>query len=148
MRTTTVARGSVMFALVAAAFASALAWAALTPLPSDSRDAVYVIPKGTWARRMAGEKLDILPQELRLVLGVRDILVLRNLDDVPQIFGPVLIMPGQTFSMPFRQAATYQFACSLHVSGQLNVVVEPAPSIGWERLRWRIAGMGSPMAWL
>jgi hypothetical protein len=131
-----------------AGFASALAWAALTPLPSGSREALYVIPKGTWARRMAGENLDILPQELRLVLEVRDTLVLRNDDDVPQVFGPVLIMPGQSFTMPFRQAATYQFACSLHVSGQLNVIVQPAPAPGWERLRWRAAGMGSRMAWL
>jgi len=148
MKTTTRARAFVILALVAAAFTGALAWAALTPLPSDSREAVYVIPKGTWARRMAGEPLDILPQELRLVLDVRDVLVLRNQDDVPQVFGPVLIMPGQSFTMPFRQVATYQFACSLHVSGQLSVIVEPAPAAGWERLRWRIAGMGSRMAWL
>jgi hypothetical protein len=134
--------------LLGAAFAGALAWAAFTPVDSDSREAVYVIPKGTWAKRMAGEKLDILPQELRLVMGVRDVLVLRNLDDVPQVFGPVLIMPGQTFSMPFRQASTYQFACSLHVSGSLSVIVEPAPAPGWDRLRWRVAGMGSRMAWL
>ncbi len=134
--------------LLGAAFAGALAWAAFTPVASDSREAVYVIPKGTWARRMAGEKLDILPQEIRLAIGVRDILVLRNQDDVPQVFGPVLIMPGQSFSMPFRQASSYQFACSLHVSGQLSIIVEPAPAPGWERLRWRVAGMGSRMAWL
>ena len=124
------------------------AWAALTPLPSDAREALYVIPKGTWSRRMAGEPLDILPQELRLVLGVRDVLVLRNEDDVPQVFGPVLIMPAQSFTMPFRQAATYQFACTLHVSGQLSVVVEPTPAPGWERIRFRLAGIGSRMAWL
>lgn len=137
-----------ILALLGAAFAGALAWAAFTPVASDSREAVYEIPKGTWARRMAGEKLDILPQEIRLAIGVRDILVLRNQDDVPQVFGPVLIMPGQSFSMPFRQASSYQFACSLHVSGQLSVIVEPAPAAGWDRLRWRIAGMGSRMAWL
>jgi hypothetical protein len=119
--------------------AASLAWAALRPLPSASREALYVIPKGTWTRRMAGEKLDILPQELRLVLGVRDILVLRNDDDVPQVFGPVLIMPGQSFTMPFRQASSYQFACTLHVSGQLMVIVEPAEAIGWERVRLRMA---------
>ena len=141
-------RPLIIFTLAAAAFTGALAWAALTPLPSDAREAVYVIPKGTFARRMAGENLDILPQELRLVLAVRDVLVLRNQDDVPQVFGPVLIMPGQSFTMPFRQASSYQFACSLHVSGQLTVVVEPSPAPGWERLRWRIAGMGSRMAWL
>ena len=133
---------------IATLAAATLGWAALTPLPSDSREALYVIPKGTWSRRMAGEPLDILPQELRLVLGVRDILVLRNDDDVPQVFGPVLIMPAQSFTMPFRQAATYQFACTLHVSGQLSVIVEPAPAPGWERLRWRLAGMGARMAWL
>ena len=126
-------------ALLIAAFAGALAWAAFTPVATDSREAVYVIPKGTWARRMAGEKLDILPQEIRLVLDVRDVLVLRNQDDVPQLFGPVLIMPGQSFTMPFRQASSYLFACSLHVSGQLTVVVAPAPEPGWERLRWRMA---------
>lgn len=141
-------RAFVVVALAAAAFTGAFAWAALMPLPSDAREAVYVIPKGTFARRMAGEKLDILPQELRLVLEVRDILVLRNQDDVPQVFGPVLIMPGQSFTMPFRQVATYQFACSLHVSGQLNVIVQPAPATGWERLRWRVAGIGTRMAWL
>ena len=119
--------------------AATVGWAALTPLPADSREALYVIPKGTWSRRMAGEKLDILPQELRLMLGVRDILVLRNDDDVPQVFGPVLIMPGQSFTMPFRQASSYQFACTLHASGQLTVIVEPAPAIGWERLRRRTA---------
>jgi hypothetical protein len=135
-------------ALLLAAVAGALAWAALTPVATDSREAVYEIPKGTFARRMAGEKVDILPQEIRLALGVRDVLVLRNHDDVPQLFGPVLIMPGQSFTMPFHQASNYLFACSLHVSGQLTVVVDPAPAAGWERLRWRLAGMGSRMAWL
>jgi hypothetical protein len=124
---------------LAALAAASLAWAALTPLPAGSREALYVIPKGTWTRRMAGEKLDILPQELRLSLGVRDILVLRNDDEVPQVFGPVLIMPGQSFTMPFHQASTYQFACTLHVSGQLMVIVEPTPAIGWERVRSRMA---------
>ena len=134
--------------LIAVLAAATVGWAAITPLPDDSREALYVIPKGTWSRRMAGERLDILPPELRLTLGVRDILVLRNDDEVPQVFGPVLIMPAQSFTMPFRQAATYQFACSLHVSGQLSVIVQPAPAAGWERLRYRLAGMGSRMAWL
>jgi hypothetical protein len=121
--------------------AAVAAWAALMPIQVESREAVYVIPQGTWAKRMAGEKLDVLPDEIRLTLGVRDVLVLRNQDDVPQMFGPVLIMPGQGFSLPFKLATSYQFACSLHVSGQLSVVVQPAPAPGWERLRWRVATM-------
>lgn len=129
--------------LTALAALAALAGAALMPIHVDSREAVYVIPKGTWAKRMAGEKLDVLPEEIRLTLGVRDVLVLRNQDDVPQMFGPVLIMPGQGFSLPFKLATSYQFACSLHVNGQLSVLVQPNPAPGWERLRWRVSMMAS-----
>jgi len=126
------------------AAASVLAWAALGPLASDDRDQVFEIPKGTWARRMAGDKVEILPNNVRLVLGVKDVLVLRNRDDVPQIFGPTLMMPGQSFRLPFQVASTYQFACTAHASGQMTVTVEPGPSAGWERLAWRTrAFMGS-----
>jgi hypothetical protein len=124
----------------------ATAWAALTPVDADSRELVYEIPKGTWARRMAGENIDVLPSEIRLTIGVKDILVLRNQDDVPQLFGPVLIMPGQSFRLPFARASTYQFACSLHVSGQLDVIVEPLPEPGWPRLRWRAIALATPGA--
>src|SRR5882724_6116380 len=128
--------------------AGATAWAALTPVHADSKELVYVIPKGTWARRMAGENLQVLPSEIHLTLGVKDVLVLRNDDDVPQLFGPVLIMPGQSFQLPFSRASTYQFACSLHVSGRLDVVVAPHPEPGWARLRWRVAALapaGTPL---
>jgi hypothetical protein len=112
-------------------------WAALAPIRSASRDQVFEIPNGTWARRMAGEPLEILPDEIRLTLGVRDVLVLRNLDDVPQIFGPTLMMPGQSFRLPFALASSYQFTCTAHASGQMTVVVEPFPGSPWARLRWR-----------
>lgn len=116
---------------------SAVAWAAFGPVASGDRDAVFEIPKGTWARRMAGDKVDILPNEVRLTLGVKDVLVLKNHDDVPQIFGPTLMMPGQSLKLPFQVASSYQFACSAHASGQLTVIVAPEPALGWERLAWR-----------
>jgi len=117
---------------------SAVFWAALAPVRAASRDQVFEIPEGTWARRMAGNKVEILPSEIRLTLGVRDILVLKNLDDVPQIFGPTLMMPGQSFRLPFRRASRYQFACTAHASGQMIIVVEPFPATPWARLRWRV----------
>jgi hypothetical protein len=117
---------------------AATTWAALAPISSTSRDEIFEIPKGTWARRMAGEKIEILPAEIRLTLGVKDVLVLRNLDDVPQVFGPTLMMPGQSFRLPFALASSYQFACTAHASGQMRVVVEPNPDSAWARLRWRI----------
>jgi hypothetical protein len=126
-----------MAAMVAAA-ALGLAWAAFAPIRSPSRDQLFEIPRGTWARRMAGSKVEILPAELRLTLGVRDVLVLHNLDDVPQQFGPILLMPGQSFRLPFAMAASYQFACTAHASGQMSIVVEPNPVSPWARVRWRI----------
>jgi hypothetical protein len=116
----------------------AAAWAALTPIRSDSRDVIFEIPKGTWARRMAGNKIEILPSRIRLTLGLKDILVLKNMDDVPQIFGPTLMMPGQSFRLPFAVASDYQFACTAHASGQMTVIVEPLPESAWARIWWRL----------
>ena len=49
---------------------------------------------------------------------------------MPHIFGPTLIMPGQSFRLPFAQASTYSFQCTAHANGQLSVIVDPAPSLG------------------
>ncbi|MFL6547891.1 MAG: hypothetical protein ACJ8OJ_04305 [Povalibacter sp.] len=114
-------------------------WAAFAPLEQpQSREQVFEIPKGTWARRMAGDKVEILPNTIRLTLGMKDVLLLRNLDDVPQTFGPALMMPGQSFRLPFEVASDYQFACTAHASGQMTVIVEPDPQTPWRRIGWRV----------
>src|ERR1700681_3841427 len=120
---------------------AAMGWAALTPIRAESRDNLFEIPKGTWARRMAGNKVEILPSEIRLTLGLKDILVLKNMDDVPQIFGPTLMMPGQSFRLPFAVASDYQFACTAHASGQMTVIVEPMPQSAWARIWWRLRAL-------
>jgi hypothetical protein len=114
-----------------------LVLAAFVPVQFNSKEEVFEIPAGTWARRMAGEKIEILPQGVYLALGVRDVLVLRNLDTVPQMFGPTLIMPNQSFSLPFELASDYEFACTAHLNGQMKVIVDPEPTLGWQRLQWR-----------
>ena len=128
---------TVLASLTAVAACAAVTWIGLTPVRSASRDQVFEIPKGTWARRMAGAKVEILPDHIRLTLGIRDVLVLRNHDNVPQIFGPTLMMPGQSFRLPFEQAAEYQFACTAHLSGQMTITVYPYPDTPWARIRWR-----------
>jgi hypothetical protein len=122
---------------IAVCACAALAWTGFAPLHSVSRKEIFEIPKGTWARRMSGDKVEILPDHIRLTLGMRDILVLRNRDEVPQIFGPTLMMPGQSFELPFEQASEYQFACTAHASGQMTIIVEPYPSSPWAKIRWR-----------
>ena len=117
----------------------AVLWAALAPLAPVSREQLYEIPRGTSERRLAGEDLDILPHTIRLTLGRKDVLALKNSDKAPHIFGPTLIMPGQTFRLPFTTTSTNSFVCTAHADGQLTVVVEPEPTPGLERLRsrWR-----------
>lgn len=115
-----------------------LTWGSWGPLALDSRDELFEIPKGSYARRMAGDPVEILPERIDLTLGLNDVLLLRNLDEVPQQFGPVLIMPGQSFRLPFEVASAYSFACSAHASGQMQVVVAATPQAGAERLRWRL----------
>ena len=122
---------------VAVVLLALAATAALVPVRFDSAEELFEIPKGTWARRMSGDKVEILPDEINLVTGIRNVLVLRNSDDVPQIFGPTLIMPGQTFKLPFERAAEYQFACTAHLSGQMTVIVYEQPETPWQRLRYR-----------
>jgi hypothetical protein len=128
-----------LLSLLLAAGLGTLAWGALAPIHTRSRDKLFEIPKGTWARRMAGDKVEILPSTVRLTLGLRDVLLLRNSDTVPQIFGPILIMPGQDFRLPFETVSENQFSCTAHASGQMTVIVEPMPNPGLARLRWRLA---------
>jgi hypothetical protein len=49
----------------------------------------------------------------------------------------MLIMPGQSFRLPFERSAEYQFACTAHASGQMAIVVEEHPDTPWARIRWR-----------
>lgn len=125
-------------ALLGGCVLGVVAWASLAPVEVSSNEELFEIPKGTYARRMAGDKVSILPDELRLTLGLRDVLMLRNLDDVPQIFGPTLMMPGQSFRLPFAVASSYLFECTAHPSGQMTIVVDPFPETPWTRLLWRV----------
>jgi hypothetical protein len=116
----------------------ALGWASLAPIEVASHEAAYEIPRGTYAHRMAGEPIAIFPQTIRLTLSLNDVLVLRNADNVPHIFGPTILMPGQSFRLPFDMASTYSFQCTAHPNGGLSVIVDPAPAPGWRRLYWRL----------
>lgn len=118
--------------------AACVGWAAFSPVKVPAtRDELFAIPEGTWARRMSGDLVDILPSRIRLTLGLNDVLLLRNLDSVPQTFGPTLLMPGQSFRLPFELASEYQFACSAHSSGQMTIIVDPYPASPLAKIGWR-----------
>ena len=129
------------FGIVGGAIFIVVVFAAMWPVTFDSREELFEIPKGTWARRMAGDKREILPSKIHLLVGIHNVLVLKNSDDVPQIFGPTLMMPGQTLRIPFTTPSENFFACTAHASGQLVIVVEAAPVWPWHRLGWRVRRM-------
>ena len=122
----------VTLALVAAA------WAAFAPLATGSRELTFVIPPGTAAHLKAGTPLTVLPSPVRLTVGVRDVLVITNDDEVTHQVGPIILGSRQTYRIPFRRPGRFQYACSLHAAGTLTLLVDAQPGPGLERLRWRL----------
>ena len=124
--------------IVAGVILATVIIASLWPVTFDSREELFEIPKGTFARHMAGDHHDLLPSEIDLVVGLHNVLTLKNSDDVPQTFGPTLLMPGQSLRIPFTRPSENSFNCTAHASGQLLILVEAAPTWPWERLSWRV----------
>jgi predicted pyridoxine 5'-phosphate oxidase superfamily flavin-nucleotide-binding protein len=128
--------------LVAAAVVTltlaAVVWAAFAPLATASRELTFVIPPGTAARLKEGTPLTVLPSPIQLTVGVRDVLVITNDDEVVHQVGPIILGPRQTYRIPFRRPGRFQYACSLHATGALTLFIDAEPAAGLERLRWRL----------
>jgi hypothetical protein len=89
-----------------------------------------------------------VPSAVRLTLGVRDVLLLRNSSPTPQVFGQLRVLPGHTFRLPFEQAGSEDFACSTHPRGIVRVDVLAPPDPGVARLRWRLDELVDAMRYL
>jgi len=111
-----------------------LSWAALAPLRYPTRELGV-----DFARGADGRGAVQVPAELRLTLGVRDVLLLRNRDLAPHVFGQVKVLPGRELRLPFEQAGEFPFACDLAPGARVLVRVLAQPDPGWRRLRWRLA---------
>lgn len=107
-----------------------LAWAALAPLRYPTRELELAFARSAQ-----------VSAEVRLTLGVRDVLLLRNRDRTPHVFGQVLVLPGRAIRLPFEQAGDYPFACDAAPASRVLVRVVPQPDPGWARLRWRLTAL-------
>jgi len=116
---------------LAAILGAALLWAALAPLHYPTRERLFEFARGAAP----------VPAEVRLTLGVRDVLLLLNHDRAPHVFGQVLVLPGHSVRLPFEQPGDYPFACDLAPASTVTVRVLPQPDPGWSRLRWRLAAL-------
>ena len=116
---------------LAAILGAALLWAALAPLHYPTRERPFEFARGA----------PPVPAEVRLTLGVRDVLLLRNHDRAPHVFGQVLVLPAHTVRLPFEQPGDFPFACDLAPGSRVTVQVLPQPDPGWSRLRWRLGAL-------
>jgi hypothetical protein len=131
--------------MLAGAFLLALLYGALAPLRAPSHERSFSFPRpGAAAGAAAGApaRVQALPRDIRLTLGVQDVLLLRNLDRKPHVFGPLQLRPGQEVRLPFEHAGQYLYACPDVAGGVLKVSVVRLPDPGWERLRWRFGALG------
>lgn len=125
---------------LAALAGAALLWAAVAPLHYPTREHLLEFPRGAAVLR-GKPGAAAVPAEVRLTLGVRDVLLLRNRDVAPHVFGQILVLPGHAVRLPFEQAGDFPFACDAAPGSQVSVRVLPQPDPGWARLRWRLAAL-------
>jgi hypothetical protein len=116
---------------VAVAAAMALFWPRVTSgseatyvsQPSSVRaaDLEFVVPAGTAGRLVRGERVSIVPRELRVRVG--DTIRIRNDDTVSQVVGPFYVRAGETLTHRFVSPGRLVGACDLHPSGKLAIVI-------------------------
>ena len=124
---------------VAAILLALLLWAAVWPLRYPTRERTVDFPRD--ATVLKGSGAPPLPAEIRLTLGVRDVLLLRNRDLSAHVFGQVLVLPGREFRLPFEQAGDFLFAADAAPGHVVMVRVLPQPDPGLPRLGWRLRAL-------
>lgn len=97
----------------------------LAALPYDpAREVRIVIPQGTWAGIVGGHGDDVIDEEIRLSVGGRNTLVIRNDDIADHNVGPFFVRAGETLRQEFRRPAEYVGACSIRHGAEVSIIVE------------------------
>ncbi len=89
--------------------------------PREPVEHRFVVPAGTGAALDRGEAVAILPASVQL--RVRDRLVIENLDDRTHLVGPFSVRAGETLVHEFSRPGRFVGACSIHPSGEVEIVV-------------------------
>jgi hypothetical protein len=106
---------------------TAVAWTSFgVDQVAPPKDVTLTIPLGTAADIAAGRPAS-LPSEVRLISGDR--LVLDNQDLVVHTLGGWQVNPGQSLTILAEAAAANVFACTIHPSGTLGLIITPRPGL-------------------
>jgi len=110
-------------------------WSMLAPVKGGSHQLLLAFPPGVTVSGMA------VPGEIRLTRGVQDVLLLRNSDRVPIVFGPLKVAPGRDVRLPFSDEGMFEYVCPPVLGKVVRVRVVAAPGPGWGRLVWRLGSL-------
>jgi hypothetical protein len=119
--------GSLVLAFLLGSLLVAVAWTSFrVDEIAPPKDVALIIPRGT-ADDIAAGRPAKLPGEVRLVSGDR--LVLENRDAVVHTLGGWQVNPGQILTIVAEAAAANVFACTIHPSGSLGLIITPRPGL-------------------
>lgn len=92
---------------------------------SSGREIVFAIQPGTAQRQAAGEVVAMFPPEVKMTLGSKDILVIRNDDSVPVSIDGLLLDPGQKATQKYFTTGIFTLVCSTDYHNErVKIVVE------------------------
>ena len=92
--------------------------------PGAAREVTYTVPAGTAELIKQGIDPHVITGEMVFTLGVQDVLVIHNDDEVGHTFGPYWVASHNTLRVHFSQPAVYEGYCSVHSSNQVRIVVQ------------------------
>jgi hypothetical protein len=119
--------GSLVLGFLLGSLLVAVAWFSFgVDQVAPPKDVNLVIPRGTADDIAAGLPAS-LPSEVRLIAGDR--LVLDNQDVVVHTLGGWQVSPGQVLTIVAEAAAANVFACTIHPSGSLGLIITPRPGL-------------------
>ena len=121
--------------VLAAVLGLTVLWSMLAPVKGGSHQLLLAFPPGVTVSGMA------VPGEIRLTRGVQDVLLLRNSDRVPIVFGPLKVAPGRDVRLPFSDEGVFEYVCPPVLGKVVRVRVVAAPGPGWGRLVWRLGSL-------
>jgi hypothetical protein len=89
----------------------------------ESRQLVIVVEPGTAEQIEAGLLDNSDYHRIEMILGVRDVLVIENQDEVWHQVGPYWVAPGHTLVQRFYRPGTIRASCSITASQEVEIVI-------------------------
>lgn len=87
------------------------------------RTITYIIPAGTYADPDSLE----LPSRIDLTVGLKDVLIIDNQDEVMHSFGPFVVAPHSKLTQRFDSPLEFEGVCTFHPEQGMILSVKPAP---------------------